>query len=62
MITGRIKIFLGGLAIGIAIPYNFWEVVKETSRNPERAEGILVATALIVTCYLVYSAVKSLKE
>ena len=60
MISGRIKIFIGGLAAGVALPWNIWKVLEEAANDPEKAKLLLSVAALALLVYLVYNGFKLL--
>ena len=44
--TGRLKVLLGGIIIGLAIPFDVWEWLREMARDPEFSEFVFMGIAL----------------
>ncbi len=44
---GRIKVLIGGLLVGMAVPVNVWDWLRETARNPEITESVFIIIFLV---------------
>ena len=58
--TGRIKLFVAALFIGMVLPWNFWELLEEVSKNPDIAKLILFVMGGVLVVYAFYVVIKSL--
>jgi len=58
--TGRIRIFIGGLALGLAFPWSVWSALEEAAHDAEKAKLLLSIAVVALVFYLAYDAGKTI--
>ncbi len=62
MKTGRMRVLIVGIILGIAIPWNPWTFLEEIAKNPDLTSPILKAFGIGVVLFAIYVAAKEIKR